>query len=121
MTVPTPPELHGQPVTVGGRTFTAQDIEEDHACRSQYLRHLTGVLSKPTTAAPAAPIPLVIVQFWDDSARIPTDVQECMTSWVVLEDQGFRREVYDDNSARTLINFLRSRPTMRPRRSSAYT
>ncbi|MET9443556.1 glycosyltransferase [Streptomyces sp. NPDC006610] len=106
MTVPTPPGLYGQPEAVGERTLTAQDIEEDHAYRSQYLRHLTGMLSKPTTAAHADPIPRVIVQFWDDSAHIPADVQECMTSWTVLEDQGFRREVYDDDSARKLINFL---------------
>ncbi|MCZ4120235.1 glycosyltransferase family 32 protein [Streptomyces sp. H39-S7] len=64
------------------------------------------MLSKPTTAAPVAPVPRVIVQFWDDGAHLPDDVQECMTSWATLEDQGFRREVYDDGSARSLIACL---------------
>ncbi|MFJ4518990.1 glycosyltransferase family 32 protein [Streptomyces sp. NPDC088816] len=104
MTAPTPPGLCGWPETAGERAVTAQDIEEDDACRSRYLRHLTGMLSKLTTVAPAAPVPRVIVQFWDNSSHIPADVQECMTSWSALEEQGFRREIYDDDSARSLIN-----------------
>ncbi|WP_436763022.1 glycosyltransferase [Streptosporangium sp. V21-05] len=45
----------------------------------------------------------MIVQFWDDPARIPADVLECMASWTALESQGFRRDVYGDASARSFI------------------
>ncbi|MFG2925564.1 glycosyltransferase family 32 protein [Streptomyces sp. NPDC048305] len=62
------------------------------------------MLSKPTTTTLAAPVPRVIVQFWDDTSHTPADVQECMTSWMPLEEEGFRRRVYDDESARSLIN-----------------
>ncbi|WP_333740761.1 glycosyltransferase family 32 protein [Streptomyces sp. IBSBF 2806] len=101
---PLPLGLYGRPEAVGERPLTAQDIEKDHARRSRYLRHLTGSLSRPITAAPAPLVPRVIVQFWDDFAHLPADVRECMTSWRALEHQGFEREVYDDASARSFIN-----------------
>lgn len=104
MTEPALPGLYGQSEGDGERPLTAQDIEEDHACRSRYLRRLTSMLSKPATVALATPVPRVVIQFWDDSTQVPADVQECMTSWSALEGQGFRREVYDDDSARSLIN-----------------
>ncbi|MFE9291685.1 glycosyltransferase family 32 protein [Streptomyces olivaceus] len=103
MTALTPPGRRDLSQTVGECTLTAQDIQEDHARRSRYLRHLTSMLSQPATAAPASTIPYVIVQFWDDTSDVPADVLECMMSWAALEDQGFRRVVYDDGSARSLI------------------
>ncbi|MGW5768784.1 glycosyltransferase family 32 protein [Streptomyces longwoodensis] len=104
--VTTPPSLglYAEPEAARECTLTAQDIEKDHACRSRYSRYLTGMLSRPTTAVWDALVPRVIVQFWDDSAHIPADVRECMSSWTALEHQGFQREVYDDASARSFIN-----------------
>jgi mannosyltransferase OCH1-like enzyme len=98
--------LHDQGARTPERTPTAQDIIDDHGCRSGYLRHLTCVLSESGEPASDAPIPRVIVQFWDDPASVPADVLECMTSWAVLEDQGFRRETYGDSSARAFIHAL---------------
>ncbi len=106
MTAPTP---HGpchcdvQPEAALGYDRQAEDIVDDHIRRSRYLRHLTLTLSESAGSVPIAPVPRVIVQFWDDPARIPTDVLECMTSWTALESQGFRREVYGDESARSFI------------------
>lgn len=57
----------------------------------------------PIESAPTAPLPRVIVQFWDDQEKIPTDVLECMETWTALEGQGFHREVYGNESARTFI------------------
>lgn len=49
------------------------------------------------------PPPKRIVQFWDDLARLPEDVRECMESWKKLEQFGFEIQVFDDNSAREFI------------------
>lgn len=49
------------------------------------------------------PPPRVIVQFWDDSGAIPTDVQECLDSWSVPEAAGFKRLLFDDVSATRFI------------------
>ncbi|MHA2789820.1 glycosyltransferase family 32 protein [Corynebacterium sp. S7] len=47
--------------------------------------------------------PPVLVQFWDDSSSIPKDVQACLESWAPLEDAGFTRILFDDQSARRFI------------------
>lgn len=47
--------------------------------------------------------PRVLVQFWDDSDAIPSDVHECLDSWSVLETAGFERLLFDDISAARLI------------------
>ncbi|MFE1384258.1 glycosyltransferase family 32 protein [Streptomyces sp. NPDC058740] len=101
------PSAHGLPGT--GEQHAAvedqsiQQIIEDHRLRSAYLRELTRALSGHDGAWPTAPVPRVIVQFWDDPHSIPPDVSQCMRSWSALESQGFRREVYGDDSARAFI------------------
>jgi len=80
-----------------------ENIVDDHVRRSRYLRHLTRTLSNPSGSTPTVPVPRVIVQFWNDPARVPADVLECMASWRALEGQGFRRDVYGDESARSFI------------------
>ena len=86
-----------------GQGHDTEDIVQDHSRRSLYLRHLTRILSSPAGPVPNEPIPRVIVQFWDDPTRIPSDVARCMASWGALEGQGFRRQVYGDESARAFI------------------
>jgi mannosyltransferase OCH1-like enzyme len=106
VTVPTPHAMRDHDAGPGatlGCDLGAGDIVDDHVRRSRYLRHLTRTLSNPTGPAPTAPVPRVIVQFWDDPARIPTDVLECMASWAALESRGFRQQVYGDESARSFI------------------
>lgn len=81
----------------------AEDLVQDHASRSRYLRHLTRKLSAPAGPVQGDSIPQVIVQFWDDPTRIPSDVTECMASWAPLEREGFSRRLYGDESARSFI------------------
>jgi mannosyltransferase OCH1-like enzyme len=97
------PDRSDWPSSALGRDFDAETVVRDHDLRSRYLRHLACALSKPTESAPTAPVPRVIVQFWDDQDRIPIDVLECMETWATLEGQGFRREVYGNDSARSFI------------------
>ncbi|MBT3075146.1 MULTISPECIES: glycosyltransferase family 32 protein [Streptomyces] len=80
-----------------------QQIIDDYQLRSAYLRGLTRALSGQDGAWPTAPVPRVIIQFWDDPHRVPADVAQCMRSWSALERQGFRRKVYGDDSARAFI------------------
>jgi mannosyltransferase OCH1-like enzyme len=56
------------------------------------------------TRLPAAPIPRVIVQFWHDSADVPSDVSECLDSWGPLIECGFRRVLFNDDTARVFIS-----------------
>jgi mannosyltransferase OCH1-like enzyme len=53
---------------------------------------------------PAAQIPRVIIQFWHDSADVPSDVSECLDSWAPLIECGFRRFLFDDDTARVFIS-----------------
>lgn len=43
------------------------------------------------------------MQFWDDGDNVPADVAECMATWTALDDLGFHRVLYDDDSARRFI------------------
>jgi mannosyltransferase OCH1-like enzyme len=45
----------------------------------------------------------VIVQFWDDPLRLPSDVRECLDSWEPLVESGFTRVLFDDKSASRFI------------------
>jgi mannosyltransferase OCH1-like enzyme len=64
------------------------------------------LLATPTGAPRApnqAPVPRVLVQFWDDAGAVPEDVQSCLDSWAPLEAAGFERLLFDDTSARQFI------------------
>ena len=48
-------------------------------------------------------IPKTIVHFWDDLTQLPSDVDECMKSWKILEQSGFEFQIFDEDSARQFI------------------
>ena len=72
--------------------------------RSEYMRSLVK-LAPAREAGSDLPrrIPMVVVQFWDDLARVPSDVAECMDSWSLLDARGFQRFVFEDSTARQFI------------------
>ena len=79
-------------------------IAEDDRHRSHHVWTL--VQGTPLTDAPSGTnhIPRVIVQFWDDSRAIPSDVSECLDSWEPLAERGFTRVLFDDHAARRFIS-----------------
>lgn len=48
-------------------------------------------------------IPKKIIQFWDNLDRLPPDVTECIESWKKAEPQGFKRLLFDKETARDFI------------------
>lgn len=79
---------------------------EDEAQRSAHVQHLLANSATRKTLLPAVPIPRVIVQFWHNSADVPPDVSECLDSWGPLIDCGFRRILFDDDTARAFISMF---------------
>ena len=81
-------------------------LAEDDAFRSCYVQKIVqnfvpeSVITQPNETS----IPKVIVQFWHDSNNIPVDVQNCLDSWVCLEEQGFKRLLFDDQTAKNFIS-----------------
>lgn len=56
-------------------------------------------------------VPKVIVQFWDDSTAIPTDVAECLDSWRSAgRAYGFTHILFDNASSERFIARLLGRP-----------
>lgn len=49
-------------------------------------------------------IPKVIVQYWHSVNELPKDVRNCINSWKVLKDKGFKFEFFHDESAKIFIN-----------------
>lgn len=82
----------------------AAQIAEDDAQRSAHVRHLLSDSAARRPPLPAVPIPRVIIQFWHDSADVPSDVSECLDSWGALIECGFRRVLFDDDTARVFIS-----------------
>lgn len=79
---------------------------EDERLRSEYVRRLvqsTRNESSPSVST-VTEIPRVIVQFWHDASRVPSDVRECLASWAPLSRRGFDYELFDDESARRFIS-----------------
>lgn len=81
-------------------------LAEDDAFRSRYIQKLVQyfVPESAITEPNKFSLPKVIVQFWHDSKNIPVDVQDCPDSWVCLEEQGFKRLLFDDETAKNFIS-----------------
>lgn len=92
-------------------------LEPNERHRSDFVRHLVqdsfpnGQVPETLLTAP----PKRIVQFWDDLARLPQDVAECMETWKELEQSGFELQVFDEQSAREFI-----RTHLSPRHADAF-
>ena len=81
-------------------------FHENDELRSQFMRRLilrdTAPGQEISTAA--CTIPKVPVRFWHNAREVPDDVQECLSSWGVLETEGFKVLTYDDASAESYIS-----------------
>lgn len=79
--------------------------EADHRTRSDFVRDLVQRrrVGDRVTAATATRPPREIVQFWDDSNCLPTDVGDCMESWRPLTARGFKLILFDYDGARDFI------------------
>ena len=86
---------------------TAEDLlTKSHRDRSNFVRQLvqgTDDTLRASTTHSAAP-PKRVVHFWDDLDRLPGDVNECMETWLRLEQRGFERLLYDSSRAREFIS-----------------
>lgn len=71
-------------------TFVRQCVQQSHVfCNATFF-----CLKKP---------PKKIVQFWDDLDHLPKDVEDCLTSWRKLKEQGFDLDLFDENMAGKFI------------------
>jgi mannosyltransferase OCH1-like enzyme len=77
---------------------------EDDGLRSGHVRNLVQQPAPKGSRTSAPHIPRVVVQFWDDPFRLPSDVRECLDSWRPLANAGFRRLLFDDDSASRFIS-----------------
>ena len=88
------------------RNFS-EPISSNHAenddLRSQYMWRLIHEDDVYTHQSVLVEPPRTLVQFWDDANAVPEDVLRCMDSWQPLEEIGFKRFLFDDNSARQFI------------------
>jgi hypothetical protein len=78
---------------------------EHHRQRSEFIRKLVQrPLSQPLVAdCHMGPPPKTIVQFWHDLRDLPSDVEECVCSWVAWEKHGFVHRLFDQDTAADFI------------------
>lgn len=79
------------------------EVSESSDLRSRFIRQLVLDAATDRSVADGRVPPRVLVQFWDDAAAVPADVQACLASWAPLEDLGFRRLLFDDTTAHRFI------------------
>lgn len=111
----TEPFVEQQPVRSAASAPFPDGFEEHDDLRSEFIRQLvhTSLLSQQSAAGPLviseavavrdSCIPRTLVRFWDDSQRIPTDVQACLDTWGPLRDAGVTIRMFDDDTAATYI------------------
>lgn len=80
--------------------------KESHLVRSNFIKGLIQNSKESAIANPAFTnkIPKKIIQFWDNLDQLPMDVSECLETWRKVEEQGFKRLLYDKNQARNFIS-----------------
>lgn len=91
---------------MNAKNLGGQDpLEDSHRKRSNFIRKLVQNNSKNLMASPLYTDrpPRRIVRFWDDIARMPIDVKECLESWVKLEERGFELLLFNECQAREFI------------------
>jgi Glycosyltransferase sugar-binding region containing DXD motif len=82
------------------------DSPKHHRQRSEFIRKL---VQRPRTQPFVVdrymrPPPKTIVQFWHDLGELPSDVEECVRSWVVWERSGFEHRLFDQHTAAAFIS-----------------
>lgn len=94
-----------QTITKQGMYERNNPANEDHRARSNFVRSLvqnsqkTDISKSPLLKKP----PRRIVQFWNDMAKLPKDVSECIDTWRKLERQGFEFLLFDEQQAKDFI------------------
>lgn len=90
------------------RNLEIDPLEPAERARSNFVRDIVQQRERiPNDAMMwSGTVPKRVVQFWDDLRHLPEDVQTCMKSWMRLEREGFKVEVFDKRSA---SDFIRSR------------
>lgn len=83
----------------------ADPLSKNERLRSNFVRQFVQHfnVTVPASSSYSNATPKRIVQFWDNPAKLPSDVKECMDSWKILEQAGFEIQIYDDISAREFI------------------
>jgi len=89
-------------------TATAMRSESDspvhHQQRSAFIRNLVQRSSaQQATKSEALCVPKTIVQFWNDLAKLPDDVRECISTWSRWKTSGFAHRVFDTEGAAQFI------------------
>lgn len=84
---------------------TDNHTEENHYERSRFIRKLVQNPNNPviTSSVYTRKPPMKIIQFWDKRDKLPDDVGECIESWRKIEEQGFKRVLFDKQQARDFI------------------
>lgn len=78
-------------------------VSENDELRSYFIWNLIQCSRRALPEVGGVIIPRQIIQFWNDIKAIPPDVQVCIDSWKACENYGFKRLLFDDNSARNFI------------------
>ena len=94
-----------------------ESARDNREKRSVFVRRLvqwTGECDDVTGALSTGPR-RTLVQFWDDLARLPDDVRECIESWRRLQARGFEVRLFDTDRA---TEFIASR--LGPRHQRAF-
>jgi len=76
----------------------------DHQFRSGFIQWLFHQPTYSVNKIPEKRIPRVIVQYWHDLKNIPDDVRMCLKSWSPLKKNGYRIELFCNESARDFID-----------------
>ena len=79
-------------------------IINDYEKKSKYMWNLViNQKNKENKISKKNKIPKVIIQFWNDSKKIPNDVYECMKTWKKFQNEKINYLLFDDYSARNFI------------------
>lgn len=97
------PSLNKQNMTDFSNKLSTKNISENDQLRSQYMHRIIRKGNRDVSKSSAPVIPYVLVQYWNDSTTIPSDVQKCIDSWKLLEKHYFKRFLFDDKSAEKFI------------------
>lgn len=82
------------------------DSPEHHRQRSEFIRELVQrrVNHDQLNDQYRHSIPRTVVQFWHDLRRVPTDIEQCVTSWMRWETSGFTHHLFDECAAKSFID-----------------
>lgn len=80
------------------------DTPDHHRQRSEYIK---GIIhrqpSKPSPVLQVDSAPKTIVQFWHDFQNLPTDVLQCIESWINWQKAGYSHRLFDAAGADSYI------------------